>query len=229
MWPQPLWGGASYSNIVFEDGTNNIISGTVNPTAAAGHQTGLPGRDQADTDTYQFAVGGRYDAGPLVITGDLARTSSKFTLRAESVDYELNTNDFTVDWYTGRPGGTGPTFEVVGLDFSDPANYNYRGFFERYLVAKGDDWQARLDAEYEPAGLDWLPEDPRRHPLCDPRCEPTPTASVTGTRKRRPFQIPISAVPLDYALFHSAFHGDNHAPSPVTWLAPTFQQCLEQS
>ena len=37
------------------------------------------------------------------------------------------------------------------------------------------------------------------------------------------FNIPISAVPLDYALFNSAFHGDNHKPSPLTWLAPTFE------
>jgi TonB-dependent receptor len=30
-------------------------------------------------------------------------------------------------------------------------------------------------------------------------------------------------VPLDYQLFNSAFHGDNHKPFPLTWLAPTFK------
>jgi TonB-dependent receptor len=36
------------------------------------------------------------------------------------------------------------------------------------------------------------------------------------------FNIPISSVPLNYELFHSAFNGDNHKPSPTSWLAPTF-------
>ena len=87
-----------------------------------------------------------------------ARTSSTFNLRTESVDYQIITNNYTVNWFTGLPGGSGPTFQVVGLDFSNPANYHYRGFFEDYLTAKGEDWQGRLDSEYEPAGLDWLPK-----------------------------------------------------------------------
>src|SRR5207253_7313467 len=159
MWQQPLWGGSSYSNVVIEDG--NVISGTVtNPgSCCGGFQTvGFQGATKRHTVTYQFAVGGSYDAGPLRITGDLARTDSTFKLKAESVDYLINTENYTVNWFTGRPGGSGPTFQIVGLDVTDPANYNYRGFFEDYLTAKGKDWQGRLDAEYEPAGLDWLPK-----------------------------------------------------------------------
>ena len=38
------------------------------------------------TDTYQYAVGGNYEAGPLRITADLARTNSTFTGSTESVD-----------------------------------------------------------------------------------------------------------------------------------------------
>ncbi|MEO6582616.1 MAG: TonB-dependent receptor plug domain-containing protein, partial [Sphingomicrobium sp.] len=160
LWSQPLWGGASYSNIVFDEGTNNIISGTVTgPRSCCGRSSadGFQGATKRRTDTYQFAVGGRFDAGPLVITGDLARTDSTFKLRAESVDFYINTNNYSVDFFTGRPGGNGPTFTTNGLDFSNPALYNYRGFFERYLVAKGDDWQARLDGEYD-SGLEWLPK-----------------------------------------------------------------------
>lgn len=218
MWSQPLWGGQSYSNIVFHPGTNEIVSGTVfRPRRAEGFQ----GATKRNTNTYQFAVGGSYDSGPLRLSADVARTESTFRLRAESVDYNLSTNDYSVNWFTGRPGGNGPTFEVVGIDFANPALYRYRGFFERYLVAKGDDWQARFDAEYEP-GIGWLPS------LQAGVRYVTRTASrIDGERywdanNETNFQIPISTVPLDYRLFQSAFRGDDLRPTPVSWLAPTF-------
>ena len=226
MWSQPLWGGASYSNIVFEEGTNRIISGTVTgPRSCCGASSadGFQGATKRNTNTYQFAVGGRYDAGPLRITGDLARTDSTFKLRAESVDFYINTNDYTVNWFTGLPGGDGPTFETVGLDFSNPALYNYRGFFERYLVAKGDDWQARLDAEYEPAGLGWLPSIQAGVRYVDRDASRVDGERYWDANNQGLFQIPISAVPLNYAMFQSAFRGDNLRPTPTSWLAPTFR------
>jgi iron complex outermembrane receptor protein len=82
---QPLWGGASYTNIQMREG-NLINSGTVfNPFRGEGWQGGTYNK----TNTYQFAAGGRYDLGALRITGDLARTDSTFTGSTESVDYVL--------------------------------------------------------------------------------------------------------------------------------------------
>ncbi|MBV8688011.1 MAG: TonB-dependent receptor [Alphaproteobacteria bacterium] len=219
MWAQPLWGGASYSNIV-KDG-NNILSGTVTrPTACCSSTEtwGFQGATKRKTDTYQFAVGGSYDAGPLRITADLARTSSTFKLRTESVDYELNTNNFSVDWFTGPIGGPGPTFQVNGIDPSNPAIYNYRGFFEDYATPKGKDWQARLDFEYEP-GISQLPKIQWGVRFVDRDASNTAGAFYWNQRGRN---IPFSAVPLDYQLFHPAFRGDKHKPFPLTWLAPTF-------
>ena len=224
LWSQPLWGGASYSNIVFEEGTNQIISGTVTgPRSCCGRSSadGFQGATKRRTDTYQFAVGGRYDAGPLLITGDLARTDSTFKLRAESVDFYINTNNYSVDWFTGRPGGNGPTFTTNGLDFSNPALYNYRGFFERYLVAKGDDWQARLDGEYD-SGLEWLPRIQAGVRYVTRDASRTDGERYWDANDQGRFNIPISQVPLDYEMFHSAFRGDDHRPSPTSWLAPTF-------
>jgi iron complex outermembrane receptor protein len=218
MWSQPLWGGAEYSNIVLNPGTNEIVSGTVNrPRRAEGFQ----GATKRHTDTYQFAVGGSYDAGPLRVTADLARTESTFKLRAESVDFNLANNNYSVNWFTGRPGGDGPTFDVVGVNFSDPSVYRYRGFFERYLVAKGDDWQARVDAEYEP-GMDWLPSLQAGFRYVDRGASRVDGERYWDANNEGLFQIPISTVPLDYQLFHSAFRGDSLRPTPSTWLAPTF-------
>ncbi|MCH8617260.1 TonB-dependent receptor [Sphingomonas sp. SM33] len=227
MWQVPLWGGSAYSNLVVEDG--QVISGTVtNPGSCCNdtYQTqGFQGATKRKTDTYQFAVGGRYDAGPLRITADLAHTDSTFKLRAESVDFGINNENFTVNWFTGRPGGDGPTLEITGLDFADPANYNYRGFFERYLVADGKDWQARLDAEYEP-GLNWLPNIQAGVRYVDRDAGRSDGERYWDANFRNVaaggFNILISQVPLDYALFHSAFRGDDNKPTPTSWLAPTF-------
>ncbi|MFL6844451.1 MAG: TonB-dependent receptor [Allosphingosinicella sp.] len=218
MWAQPLWNGgsATYSNIV-RDGPN-IISGTVTRPANPGETWGFQGATKRDTNTYQFAIGGSWDAGPLKVTADLARTDSQFDLRTESVDYEINTNNYSVDWYTGTPGGYGPTFQVNGIDPSNPAIYTYRGFFEDYLTAKGKDWQARLDLEYEP-GISFLPKIQGGVRFVDRDASRTAGAFYWNQRGRN---VPISAVPLDYELFHSAFHGDDHKPAPITWLAPTF-------
>lgn len=219
MWAQPLWGGASYENVVKEG--NNIISGTVNrPTACCNpNETwGFQGATKRRTDTYQFAAGGSYDAGALRISADLARTSSKFNLRTESIDYELNTNNFSVDWFTGTPDGPGPTFQVRGLDFANPAIYNYRGFFEDYATAKGDDWQARLDFEYE-SGIEFLPKIQWGVRYVTRDASNTAGAFYWNQRGRN---VPISAVPLEYRLLHPAFKGDNNKPAPISWLAPTF-------
>ena len=218
---QPLWScgaDATYSNIEYRPGTNQVVSGSVTTPGCPNFPEGWQGLTKRETDTYQFAVGGRYDAGPLLITADLARTTSKFKLRTESIDWQLNTRDFTVNWFTGLPGGSGPTFEYVGIDMTDPSFYQYRGFFEDYLTAKGDDWQGRLDFEYEP-GLSFLKNLQWGVRYVDR--DATRTAGdrywYTGN-----LGISISDVPLDYELFHPAFNGDNHRPSLTTWPSPTF-------
>ena len=225
MWAQPLWGGASYENLVIEDG--QLISGTVNrPTACCGgNQTwGFQGATKRDTNTYQFAIGGRWDAGPLRITADIARTDSTFDLRTESVDYEINTNNYSVDFFTGRPGGSGPTFQVRGIDPTNPAIYNYRGFFEDYLTASGDDLQARLDFQYEPSGITFLPTLSWGARFVNRDASSRAGDFYWNLRDRG---IPISAVPLDYVLQPRGFRGDKNAPFPVSWFGPTFDSVHE--
>lgn len=225
MWAQPLWGGASYSNLTYRPGTNEIVSGTVTGPGSCcgvdGLAWGFKGNTHRETNTYQFAAGGSYDAGPLRITADLARTTSHFKLRTESIDYQLATHDYTVNWYTGYPGSDkGPTFEVVGLDPSNPANYQYRGFYEDYHDPKGKDWQGRLDFEYAP-NLDFIPKIQWGVRYVDRDASDTAGDFYWNARYLNP-AVPISSVPLDYEMLHPAFRGDDNRPFPISWLAPTY-------
>ena len=86
-------------------------------------------------------------------------------------------------------------------NFADPSIYNYRGFFEDYLTAKGKDWQGRLDFEYQ-TGLDFLPEDPGGRPLRRPRRKPQKgRGTLLQCQQRRRIQHPDHVVPLDYQMF----------------------------
>ncbi len=214
---QPIWGGQTYTNIEFQPGTNLIESGTVfNPRRGEGWQGGTYNK----TNTYQFAVGGRYDAGALLITGDIARTDSTFTGSTESVDYVLCDDAFncgqTVNFDIGSPGDI-PSFELVGFDGSDPNNFSYRGLFEEAQQAKGDDWQARLDFEYD-TGMPMLSELQWGVRYVD-----RDASRVYGSRYNDSARgAPLSAVPLDYEMFRPGFRGANNPPFPTSWLTPTY-------
>ena len=209
----PLWGGEQYTNITTRPGTNLITGGTVvNPFRPDGFQGGTLNR----TNTYQFAVGGSWDSGPLRLSADLARTNSKFTGETESVDFAF-ANRQTIDFVTNVPGSDGPTFSIRNFDPSNPANYVYRGFYEENQVAKGDDWQARIDADYD-TGIEFIPkvEAGIRYVNRDANRQ-------FGNRySTRNGGSPLSAVPLDYELSPPGFRGDDDRPFPSRWLAPTY-------
>src|SRR5687768_5924457 len=82
MLAVPLWGG-NFTQFSTRDGRPDLLeSGTVvDPFRPDGFQGGTFNK----TDTYQFAVGGSYDGGPLKVSADLARTDSTFTGSTASV------------------------------------------------------------------------------------------------------------------------------------------------
>ncbi len=211
----PLWGGSSYSNLVTRGGTNQLQSGTVvNPNRPDGFQGGTYNK----TDTYQFAVGGRWIRDGLTVSADLARTDSTFTGSTASVDYAFaspQTVNFNLD--VPREDG-GAEFELVGFDNANPANYIYRGFYEEAQQAKGKDTQARLDVSYEPevpflskveAGVRYVNRDANRE-------FGNRYWNFEGNR------IPITGVPLDYQLFDAGFRGSD-VQQFRNWLAPTYE------
>ncbi|PAX08075.1 TonB-dependent receptor [Sphingomonas lenta] len=139
----PLFNG-TYSNLVFRDGTNLLRSGTVVVPAGGPTIFSFRGGTFNKTDTYQFAAGGIFDSGPLRITADVARTNSTFTGSTESVDRQFGIGGYTVDFDLDTP-----QFRIYNYDASNPATYRFDGLYEEQQEAKGDDWQARIDAEYK--------------------------------------------------------------------------------
>jgi TonB-dependent receptor len=215
-WTQPLWGGASYTNLVFRDGTDLLSSGTVtDPFRADGFQGGTFNK----TDTYQFAAGGSWESGPLKLTADVARTFSRFKGSTESVDFRA-TRGYTVNWDNETP-----EFEIVGFDPSDPDNFFFNGFFEEAQVAKGDDWQLRLDGEYETV-WDFLPKIQAGVRYTDHDAHREFGNRFHGHDESRP-AVPIADVPLDYELFHSGFRGTGVQDAFTTWLSPTYGSIRE--
>ncbi|WP_162806248.1 TonB-dependent receptor [Sphingosinicella terrae] len=213
----PLWGGSGFSDFRTREGRPDLLeAGTVvDPFRPDGFQGGTYNK----TDTYQFAVGGSYDAGPLRIAADLARTDSTFTGSTASVDFafaERQTVTFDTD-VDSEVGGAEFSFE--NFDPSNPANYVYRGFYEEAQQSQGDDWQARLDFDYE-TGLSFLPQIDFGVRFTDRDAHREFGNRYWNFEGER---LPFSAVPLDYRLFRPGFRGSNVQRGYRNWLSPTYR------
>jgi len=138
----PLYGGGSYTNLVYRDGTNQLSSGTI--TDLADPIFTFQGGTYNRTDTFQFAVGGIYEEGPVRLSFDVARTDSTFTGSTESVDRIFAGQDATsVDFNLEVPEFTIRNFDPTNLN-----NYLFDGLYEEQQESSGEDWQLRLDGQY---------------------------------------------------------------------------------
>lgn len=204
----PLYGAQSYQNIVV--GPDNVVQSltAVNPQRPEGFQGATYGK----TDTFQYAIGGNYDAGPLKISADIARTASRFL---DSV-YSFDTNyaaPVTVDAVT-----TTPQYTIRSpLDPTAASTYIFRGFYDRQLIARGEDLQARLDFTYD-TKFDFLPkiEFGARYVDRDSHFEDGSRYSY-----QEPNRIPLAAVPVNLALTKAGFPIED--PEMLrSYLSPTY-------
>jgi len=212
----PLWGGSGFSNAETQDGRTDLLeSATVtNPFRPDGFQGGTFNK----TDTYQVAIGGSWDLGPVRLSADIARTDSTFTGSTASVDFafaDRQTVTFDTD-IEGNDGGA--EFSFANFDPSNPANYIYRGFYEEAQVAEGDDWQARLDLDWE-TGMALIPQVEFGVRYTDRDAHREFGNRYHDAQGQR---LPFSAVPLDYELFDAGFRGNNSQQDYRTWLSPTY-------
>jgi TonB-dependent receptor len=208
----PLYGGGSYTNLVFRPGTNLLSSGTINGLADPIFT--FQGGTYNKTDTYQFAIGGIYEAGPLRLSADLATTNSTFTGSTESVDRIFAGQGSTsVDFDLETP-----QFTIRGFNANNPANYLFDGLYEEQQESSGDDIQARFDATYTlenffissfEAGVRYV--DRSAHREFGNR--------FAGFRGRG---IQSSALPLDFQLTPGGFSGTDVQRGFRSFVSPTY-------
>ncbi|HEX8578236.1 MAG TPA: TonB-dependent receptor [Allosphingosinicella sp.] len=142
----PLFAFPSYTNVkiagkgALYDYPSGLTANAPNCCRPDGVQAGT----KEKTDTYQIAGGAIWETDRIRLAADVARTDSRFDLTVNNVDFQL-VNSPTIDVLFDGPGDGGAQFNFTGSNTTDPANYRSFGIFDRHLVAKGDDWQARID------------------------------------------------------------------------------------
>lgn len=105
------------------------------------------------TDTYQGALGFKWSTGRATLSGDFAYTNSKYQASEYSVDAQLaSAPTINVDWDARGSA----VFDLGNYAINDPANYIWRGYYQRAFVTKGDGVQGRLDLNLE-TDWSWLP------------------------------------------------------------------------
>jgi iron complex outermembrane receptor protein len=105
-------------------------------------------RIQSDTNK-QVAAGGRWNAGPLTVKGDLSYLDTKEQLQYHELDLQTTLPSFTID-----TSGSPPAQSYAGIDLANIANYVFGG-----LTASVNRWAGRetalaVDASYD---LRWGP------------------------------------------------------------------------
>lgn len=210
----PLFGGGlSFSDVVLQPGTNQAQSLTATGGEAPnGFQQSL----DSNTDTYQFGVGAVWRRDGVRWSGDIAYTDSEFTQQQANIDYALvraPVRDVNFD-VPGDDGG--PTFSFRDFDLTNPANFRFRGLFDRNYEASGDDVQARTDFEYTPeSGFFKALQTGLRY-------------NDRGAERRngerfgfvQPAGLLYTDLPVDLELIGPGFRGDDDAP-PRVWVSPT--------
>lgn len=211
MLEVPLYGGASYTNLVYRDDTNLLRSGTV--TNPGGNLFTFQGGTWNKTDTKQFAVGARYESGAIRASLDIARTDTTFRGSTESVD-RFYPGARTVNFDLGKP-----EFTITGVDLLDPAAYLFQGLYEENQRATGKDWQARAD-------LTWtLSEDNLlRSVQFGIRSTDRDASRIFGNRYGSFFGADPNAsqLPLDFAPINPGFRGTDVQSGLRTFVAPTY-------
>jgi iron complex outermembrane recepter protein len=207
----PLYGGQSYTNLVLRPGTNQVSSGTVvnqgDPIFT------FQGGTFNQTDTYQFAAGGQYESGPLLVKFDIARTDTEFTGSTESVD-RIFAGRQTIDFDLETP-----QFQLRNFDAANPANYFFDGLYEENQRSAGSDWQVRVDAEYEFDDASFI-----RKAQVGVRYTDRDAIREFGNRFAgfRGRNIPSSSLPLTFEVFRAGFRGTDVQSGFNTFLSPTY-------
>jgi TonB-dependent receptor len=209
----PLYGGGSYTNLQFRSGTNILRSGTINGLADPIFT--FQGGTFNKTNTYQVAVGGSFETGPLRLSADIARSKSRFKGSTESVDrifagQGTTSVDFDLDT---------PQFTIRNFDVNNPNNYLFDGLYEEDQESKGDDVQARFDAEYT-TGFAFMPKIQAGVRFTNRDAHREFGNRFAGFRGRG---INAANLPLEFELTPPGFRGTGVQSGFNSFLSPTYE------
>lgn len=206
--------GESYDDVVVGDWTTYPQAVSLNKTVGA-EPEGYRSTSKGETDTYQIAAGGRWEAGRATLSTDFAYTWSRYTDRAFSLDFvtdgaqEVNAS-FNVD------GGV--SFDFPTFDATNPDAYLWRGYYNRMYDVSGEGFQWRGDIDFETA-MDFIPEFSVGFRVTSRDAKQD--KNVSRYAYTAGLDIPYSQLPLggDLVLTTDPFRGD--AQGFTQYLAPT--------
>jgi iron complex outermembrane receptor protein len=179
-----------------------IVNG---PTKQAGRNS---------SDTFQGALGAKWDIGNALVTSDLAYTKST----SDNTYYEFQTQlanplSLAVKLNDAR----GVNFTPSGVDFANPASYYMRGLYENRQRSEGQQWQWQGNILLD-TGSSLFPKFQFGVRYAD-----RTASSVYGDRNASLASLrdPISVVPgvSDGAVIEPGFHNDD-AQQFRSWFAP---------
>ena len=130
----------SLGDVSLYPGTNDFKSGTFYNVGVEPESFSQDLRDR----TYQFALGGKWDHDPLLLSGNVSYTNSVHSQDFDELTLYGGAPSFTVNMAT-----TVPTINYNGFNIADPNNFNYNtvNFYRAHNT--GAESTGRFDAEYD--------------------------------------------------------------------------------
>lgn len=151
-WDSTVRQDPTLTNVTLVPGTTDQAAGFTKTGGVAPQAYRSTGADH--TNTYQGAVGAIWRGDRAVVSTDLAYQDSEYEARNWSLDSAFASPPTVVVKFNEKDGAA---FDITNFNASDPANYLWRGYYERHYIAKGSGVQWRGDVAFN-TGASWLPE-----------------------------------------------------------------------
>ncbi len=151
-WDSTVLQDPTLTNVTLVPGTTDQAAGFTKTGGVAPQAYRSTGADH--TNTYQGAVGAVWRGDRLTLSTDLAYEDSEYEARNWSLDSAFTTAPTVIVKFNEKDGAA---FDLTGFDAANPANYYWRGYYERHYIAKGSGVQWRGDAVFD-TRLSFLPE-----------------------------------------------------------------------
>jgi iron complex outermembrane recepter protein len=124
-----LSGPARFVQSLTAHNTNSLTS------TQAFHQT---------TDTYQGAIGGKWDDGTVKVSGELSYNFSTYRPRGVILDTGLVTPSFAITYNDNSPS----TVNATGVDYTNGSNYHLQQLFDQWERDHSKQYALRADLLY---------------------------------------------------------------------------------